>query len=76
MYDKISICREQITGFIPIILIIITKSYMLRKSKHTGCTNKQPPHEGKPPEGEWHQVKDDTTLTYTIVLPLLRYDKS
>ena len=24
--------------------IIMTRSYMLRKSKHTGCTNKQPPH--------------------------------
>jgi hypothetical protein len=25
-------------------IFLITKSYMLRKSKHTGCTNKQPPH--------------------------------
>ncbi len=29
---------------VPVRILIITKSYMLRESKHAGCTNKQPPH--------------------------------
>ena len=54
---------------------------MLRKANTLAVLTSNPPIEAsetkgstKPPEGEGDQVKGNTTLTYTIVLPLLRRD--